>query len=77
MGWQHKITKMIIDKGADYLIAVKGNQQRLYDSIKQAFACANKTSTLHMEKDMAGLKPVNIMCWIVTTSPKHFSIGQV
>jgi hypothetical protein len=35
---------------ADYLIAVKGNLQRLYDSIKQAFACANKTSTLHMEK---------------------------
>lgn len=50
MGCQHKITKTIIDKGADYLIAVKGNQQRLYDSIKQAFACANKTSTLHMEK---------------------------
>jgi predicted transposase YbfD/YdcC len=25
MGFQHKITKTIIDKGADYLIAVKGN----------------------------------------------------
>jgi predicted transposase YbfD/YdcC len=50
MGCQHKITQTIIDKGADYLIADKGNQQRLYDSIKQAFACANKTTTLHMEK---------------------------
>jgi predicted transposase YbfD/YdcC len=50
MGCQHKITQTIVDKGADYLIAVKGNQQRLYDSIKQAFASVNKATRLHIEK---------------------------
>lgn len=47
---RHKITKAIIDNGADYLIAVKDNQKRFDDSIKQALASANKASTLHMEK---------------------------
>ena len=50
MGCQHKITKTIVDKEADYLIAVKGNQKRLYESIKAAFAVVNQATELHMEK---------------------------
>jgi predicted transposase YbfD/YdcC len=56
MGCQRKITQTIIDKEADHLIALKGNQQRLFDNIKQAFACANKTATLHMEKEHGRVK---------------------
>ena len=50
MGCQHKITKTIVDKGADYLIAVKGNQKRLYESIKAAFASVDTATGLHIEK---------------------------
>jgi predicted transposase YbfD/YdcC len=56
MGCQHKIAQTIIDKEADHLIALKGNQQRLFDNIKQAFACANKTATLHMENEHGRVK---------------------
>jgi predicted transposase YbfD/YdcC len=51
MDCQHKIIKTIVDKGADYLIAVKGNQQRLFDSIKQEFASVNKATRLDIEKE--------------------------
>jgi hypothetical protein len=30
---------------------VEDNQQRLFNSIKQAFACANKTPTLHVGEE--------------------------
>jgi hypothetical protein len=56
MGCQRKITQTIIDKEADHLIALKGKQQRLFDNIKQAFACANKTATPHMEKEHGRVK---------------------
>lgn len=37
MGCQKKITKKIIEGGADYVIAVKGNQKTLHDDIKYFF----------------------------------------
>lgn len=38
MGTQTAIAQTIIDKGADYLLAVKGNQKMLYRALRQAFA---------------------------------------
>ena len=38
MGCQKKIAKAIIKKKADYVLAVKGNQERLHTSIQEAFA---------------------------------------
>ena len=38
MGSQTEIASSIIDKGADYILAVKGNQAHLLDDIKEAFA---------------------------------------
>jgi predicted transposase YbfD/YdcC len=38
MGTQKAIAETIVDKGADYLLAVKGNQKTLYDALNQAFA---------------------------------------
>lgn len=37
MGCQRKIVKDIKDNGGDYLIAVKGNQKKLYEEIKETF----------------------------------------
>jgi predicted transposase YbfD/YdcC len=49
-GCQHKITQTIVDKGADYLIAVKGNPKGLFDSIKQAFASVKTATRLDVEQ---------------------------
>lgn len=37
MGCQQDIATQIIEKEADYILAVKGNQEHLYDDIKEAF----------------------------------------
>jgi len=37
LGCQKEIATRIIDKGADYVLAVKGNQEHLYTDIKQQF----------------------------------------
>jgi len=37
MGCQTNIASQIVEKGADYLLAVKGNQGHLLDDIKEAF----------------------------------------
>ncbi len=49
MGCQKKIAKKIIDKGADYVLALKGNQSRLHDNIKLFFEDS-------FEKQFHGLK---------------------
>ncbi|QMU63046.1 MAG: ISAs1 family transposase [Flavobacteriaceae bacterium] len=38
MGWQEKIAKIIIDKKADYVLAVKENQKQLYQNIQDEFS---------------------------------------
>jgi predicted transposase YbfD/YdcC len=37
MGCQKSITKKIVDKGGDYFIALKGNQESLHDDVKLHF----------------------------------------
>lgn len=43
MGCQHKIVEAIVDKDADYLIAVKDNQPKLREEVEVAFATASIT----------------------------------
>lgn len=38
MGCQTAIAEKIVSKEADYILAVKGNQEHLYDDIKEAFS---------------------------------------
>jgi predicted transposase YbfD/YdcC len=38
MGCQREIAEVIVDKGADYILAVKGNQGFLLDDLKEAFS---------------------------------------
>jgi|tagenome__1003787_1003787.scaffolds.fasta_scaffold20665122_1 predicted transposase YbfD/YdcC len=37
MGCQHDIAKKIVSKEADYVLAVKNNQEHLYDDLQEAF----------------------------------------
>ena len=41
MGCQRKIAQQIIDKGGDYLLALKGNQRDLYEEVKLFFSQLN------------------------------------
>jgi predicted transposase YbfD/YdcC len=34
MGWQKEIARLIIDKGGDYVLALKENQETLYNHMK-------------------------------------------
>ena len=43
MGCQTKIAKTIIDKGADYLLAVKGNRQILFNAVRHTLTTSTKT----------------------------------
>ena len=42
MGTQADIAHTIIDKGADFLLAVKGNQRALHQRVKEAFAAQSE-----------------------------------
>ncbi len=44
MGCQREIAEAIVEKGADYILAVKGNQAFLLDDIKEAFVEQKPTS---------------------------------
>lgn len=45
MSCQREIADIIRDKGADYILAVKGNQGRLYDDLIDEFRAYNKIKT--------------------------------
>jgi predicted transposase YbfD/YdcC len=42
MGCQRKIAEAIVDKGADYILALKGNQSTLHDEVAEFFAHARQ-----------------------------------
>lgn len=44
MGCQKEIASAIVDKQADYILAVKGNQEFLLDDVKEAFAHSQASS---------------------------------
>lgn len=44
MGCQTKIAKLIVDKEADYVLALKGNQGNLHDDVQAMFADAQETA---------------------------------
>lgn len=49
MGCQRKIARNILDAGADYLLNVKGNQERLEEDIAEEFNEAQANAFRHME----------------------------
>lgn len=53
MGCQKKIVESIITKGADYLIAVKDNQPKLFTEIKSAFKSGDSTEYVGVDCDFS------------------------
>lgn len=51
MGCQTEIAQQIISKGADYVLALKENQGRLYDGVKDSFACGDRSGFADVEHD--------------------------
>jgi predicted transposase YbfD/YdcC len=49
MGCQRKIAQNILDAGADYLLSVKGNQERLEEDIADEFSAAQADGFKHMK----------------------------
>ena len=50
MGCQKNIVKTIVENDADYLIAVKDNQPKLYEEIKDRFASCDLEKPLELDK---------------------------
>ena len=51
MGCQKKIAKKIVDQGADYILALKGNQGDLYEEVKTFFAEEMKNNFKDVKHD--------------------------
>ena len=51
MGCQREIAQQIIDNGADYVLAVKKNQGRLYEDIRDSFDCGHRSGFEDVEHD--------------------------
>lgn len=52
MGCQKQIAKSIVDKGADYVLSLKGNQPRLHEDVKDLFDGAMQLGFEGMNYDM-------------------------
>ena len=78
MGCQKNIAQQVVEKGADYLLAVKANQGELHENIKDLFACGERTGwdgvaySHHQQvgKDHGRLERRD--CWVIT-DPEELS----
>ena len=48
MGCQRTIAQQIVERGAAYVLALKGNQGRLFEAVQQIFAQSQKTQFLRL-----------------------------
>ena len=51
MGWQKKIAQRIVSREADYVLALKENQGRLLEDVKDLFSCGQRTGFEDMKHD--------------------------
>jgi predicted transposase YbfD/YdcC len=73
MGCQTKIAREIVDKGADYILAVKENQKELYEGIVDTFRFVPKESTVSREDLDAGHGRVETRTCTVTNDLSFLS----
>ncbi len=67
MGCQIEIAEKIIEKGGDYLLAVKQNQKTLYEDIESAFFVhKNSGKTMFTTEEINGSKVEKRTCKIMT-----------
>lgn len=77
MGCQHKIAEHIIDKGGDYVIALKGNQGQLNEEVKAWFHIAqreqfNKIAYSQSEETDAGHGRIEVRKCLQLEIPNHW-----
>ena len=76
IGCQTKIAQQIIDQDADYVLALKGNQGNLYDSVKNLFDYAQETGFVDCDYHKTvnkGHGRIEIReCWTLT-SPEYLA----
>lgn len=71
MGCQTEIAETIVESGADYLLAVKGNQRYLHQDIKKLFtASPNETDDYHQTRESNRGRQEVRECWIITDSER-------
>jgi len=74
MGCQREITSKIVDKGADYVLALKGNQGGLHQDVQELFSYAEETEFVDcdyhktVEKNHGRLETRE--CWTIS-SPEY------
>ena len=84
MGCQKEIAQGILDRGADYVLAVKQNQGRLYEDLKDLFEEAEATGFEDVPHDYATTLNKNHgrlekrECWVITDPEclEYLSTGQ-
>ena len=78
IGTQTKIAKMILQKGADYLLCVKNNQEKLYQTLEMLFAYDqqqgfHKAPYTYAKEVKKGHGRIDIReCW-VTADPEYLA----
>lgn len=73
MGCQTKIAHAIIERKADYVLAVKENQKELYDNIQDTFRFVAKENQTRFEETDAGHGRVETRKCTVTEDLSHIS----
>ena len=84
MGCQKEIAQGILDRGADYVLAVKENQGRLYDDVRDLFAGAEEFGYAGVPHDYATTlnkghgRIERRECWAISDplSLEYLSTGQ-
>jgi predicted transposase YbfD/YdcC len=68
MGCQTEIAQLIIDQGADYVLAVKGNQGTLLHDIELTFASpqVQTSADYYRQYDQSHGRAVVRECWVIT-----------
>ena len=72
MGCQKEIAEQIVDGGAEYVLAVKSNQGKLFDNIKDAFECAERDGfvdvehSYHEDVNKGHGRLETRRCWVIT-----------
>ena len=72
MGCQKEIAEQIVDGGAEYVLAVKSNQGKLFDNIKDSFECAerdgfvNVEHSYHEDVSKGHGRLETRRCWVIT-----------
>ena len=88
MGCQKAIAENIIDKGGDYLLALKGNQSRLHEDVRLHFeqtAPASLARMTHAESSEKGHGRIEVrQCrvstdidWLRTNHPEWKNLGSI